>query len=283
MQVRMSIPQDTSTSVLRERCRKVRSLIIREIGSIGVGHIGGSLSLVEALVVIYARHMRIDPRQPKLPGRDRFVLSKGHGGPGLYAVLASFGYFPEDMLTTLNRLGTNLPSHADMNRTPGVDMTTGSLGQGLSAAAGIAAGARLAGDGARVYALIGDGESQEGQIWEAALYAAHLRLSNLIAFTDYNNMQIDGSIESINGLAPLVDKWKAINWNAVEVDGHDIDQIDAAIVAAKKVSDRPSMIVLNTVKGKGVSFIENAGTGNHMMALTTEQVATALEEIAAGR
>ena len=283
MQVRMSIPQDTSTSVLRERCRKVRSLIIREIGSIGVGHIGGSLSLVEALVVIYARHMRIDPRQPKLPGRDRFVLSKGHGGPGLYAVLASFGYFPEDMLTTLNRLGTNLPSHADMNRTPGVDMTTGSLGQGLSAAAGIAAGARLAGDGARVYALIGDGESQEGQIWEAALYAAHLRLSNLIAFTDYNNMQIDGSIESINGLAPLVDKWKAFNWNAVDVDGHDIDQIDAAIVAAKKVSDRPSMIVLNTVKGKGVSFIENAGTGNHMMALTAEQVATALEEIAAGR
>ena len=287
--MRMNVAQNTSTTTLREsttalraRCRHVRSLIIKGIGSVGMGHLGGSLSLVEALVVIYSRHMRIDPRQPKLQGRDRFVLSKGHGGPGLYAVLASFGYFPEDMMTTLNQLGTNLPSHPDMNRTPGIDMTTGSLGQGLSAAVGIAAGARLAGDGSRVYALIGDGESQEGQIWEAALYAAHLRLSNLIAFTDYNKMQIDGPIERVNGLEPLVDKWKAFNWNAVAVDGHDIDQIDAAIVAAKKVSGRPSMIVLNTIKGKGVSFIERAATSNHNMAITAEQVAMALEEIAAG-
>ena len=280
----MSIPQDTSTSVLRERCRKVRLRSSERSAASGLGTSAVPLSLVEALVVIYARHMRIDPRQPKLPGRDRFVLSKGHGGPGLYAVLASFGYFPEDMLTTLNRLGTNLPSHADMNGTPGVDMTTGSLGQGLSAAAGIAAGARIRrGRRTRLRVDRGRRKPRGSDLGSRSKCGPPPFEQSRSAFTDYNNMQIDGSIESINGLAPLVDKWKAFNWNAVEVDGHDIDQIDAAIVAAKKVSDRPSMIVLNTVKGKGVSFIENAGTGNHMMALTAEQVATALEEIAAGR
>jgi transketolase len=257
------------------------------IGRVGVGHVGGSLSVVEALVVLYYRHMRIDPHQPHLEGRDRFVLSKAHAGPALYAVLACKGYFAKSLLATLNASETSLPSHCDMNLTPGVDMTAGSLGQGFSCAVGIAIGARLKSDGARVYSVIGDGESQEGQIWEAAMYATQLRLDNLIAFTDYNGQQLDGPIDEVNSLEPLTDKWAAFGWNVIDVrDGHDVEEIDAAIVRAKDCQRRPSMIILHTVKGRGVSFAVAAGatptTSNHNMPVSPEQRHQALEELNEG-
>jgi transketolase len=257
------------------------------IGRVGVGHVGGSLSVVEALVVIYYRHMRIDPRNPRMGGRDRFVLSKGHAGPALYSVLACKGYFDKSLLATLNAPETLIPSHCDMNRTPGVDMTAGSLGQGISCAVGIAIGARLKKDGARVYAVIGDGESQEGQVWEAAMYAAHMKLDNLIAFTDYNKQQLDALIDEINSLEPLMDKWAAFGWNVINVrDGHDVAEIDEAIVRAKTCQGKPSMIILNTIKGKGVSFAVAAGatpkTSNHNMPVSPEQLRQALEELKEG-
>jgi transketolase len=266
--------------VLQDKCREIRYLTMDAIGRLGVGHVGGCLSVVEALVVLYYKHMRVDPLHPNMAGRDRFVLSKGHAGPTLYSILADKGYFPKEVLQTLNQPETSLPSHADRVRTPGVDMTTGSLGQGLSCAVGIALGARIKGDGARVYALIGDGESQEGQIWEAAMFAAHMKVDNLIAFTDYNKLQIDGPLDQINSLEPITSKWAAFGWNALNVsDGHQVAQIDAAISQAKQVKGKPSMIILNTVKGKGVGFAEAAGVGNHNMAVTREQWAQALQEL----
>jgi transketolase len=272
---------------LNRRCREVRYLTMDAIGRVGVGHVGGSMSVVETLVVLYYRHMRIDPRNPRKEGRDRFVLSKGHAGPALYAVLGCKGYFDKSLLATLNAPETLLPSHCDMNRTPGVDMTAGSLGQGISCAVGIALGARLRKDGARVYCIIGDGESQEGQVWEAAMYAAHMKLDNLIAFTDYNRQQLDAPIEEINSLEPLLDKWTAFGWNVINVrDGHNVEEIDAAIVRAKTCQGKPSMIILNTIKGKGVSFAVAAGatptTSNHNMPLSPEQWRQALEELKEG-
>lgn len=264
---------------LQKKCQEIRYLIIDILGDLGVGHVGGCLSIVEALVTIYYKHMRIDPANPKMEGRDRFVLSKGHAGPALYAVLADKGFFQKDMLYTLNRPGTRLPSHADMLRTPGIDMTTGSLGQGLSCALGIAVGARIKKDGANVYTIIGDGESQEGQIWEAALYATQMKLDNLIVFTDFNGLQIDGTIAQINGLEPLEKKWEAFGWHTTVVDGHSIDEIDKAIERAKTATGRPNMIILKTTKGKGVSFIEEAGIANHNMALSDTMHQTALAEI----
>jgi len=269
---------------LHEKCRQIRYLAMNAIGRVGIGHVGGSMSIVETLVVLYARHMNVDPSNPRMPGRDRFVLSKGHGGPALYSVLADKGYFQKELLDSLNGPDTSLPSHADMNRTPGIDMTTGSLGQGFSCALGIALGAKIKGDGARVYTIIGDGESQEGQVWEAAMYAAHVKLDNLIAFTDYNKQQLDGLIDEINSLEPLTDKWRAFGWNVLNVaNGHDVAQIDGAILAAKAVQGKPSMIILNTVKGKGVSWAERAGatavSSNHNMPVTREQWQQALQEL----
>ena len=267
---------------LQEKCREIRYQVMDMLADLGVGHVGGSLSVVEALVTIYYTHMRIDPANPKMEGRDRFVLSKGHAGPTLYAILADKGFFPKEMLYTINRPDTRLPSHADMLRTPGIDMTTGSLGQGLSCAVGIAAGARLKQDGALVYTVLGDGESQEGQVWEAALYAAQLKLGNLIAFTDFNGLQIDGTIAEVNNLEPLDKKWEAFGWHVTTVDGHDIKAIDEAINKAKNVTSKPCMIILRTVKGKGVSFVEAAGTGNHNMQLSAEQRHAALKELGSG-
>jgi transketolase len=272
---------------LKRICREVRYLTMDAIGRVGVGHIGGSLSIVDALVVLYHRHMRVDPHDPRREGRDRFVLSKGHAGPALYAVLASRGYFDKSLLETLNQPETRLPSHCDMNLTPGIDMTAGSLGQGISCAVGIALGARLREDGARVYCIIGDGESQEGQVWEAAMYAAQMKLDHLIAFTDYNGQQLDAPIDEINSLEPLTDKWAAFGWNVIDVrDGHDVEAIDAAIVRAKGCRGRPSMIILHTIKGKGVSFVVAAGatptTSNHNMPVSPEQWRQALEELKEG-
>lgn len=264
---------------LNLKCKNIRKEIIREIAEIGSGHIGGSLSIVELLVVLYNKHMNINPSNPKMEGRDRLIVSKGHSGPAVYAVLSDIGYFSGDWLSTLNKFGTNLPSHCDMNKTPGVDMTTGSLGQGFSCAMGIAKASKIRNDNATIYAIIGDGESQEGQIWEAAMFAAHHKLDNIIAFTDYNKLQLDGAIDDICSIDPLEDKWEAFGWNTITVnDGNNCDEIDKAIINAKK-SDKPSMIILNTVKGYGVSFAEKAGYLNHSMPIDKDTLNKALEEL----
>ncbi|MFV0363340.1 MAG: transketolase [Suipraeoptans sp.] len=267
---------------LLKQCTRIRYLTIDEIAELGVGHAGGSMSMIDALVVLYYKHMNINPKQPQMEGRDRFVLSKAHSGPALYAILADKGYFPLEDLMTLNKPGTSLPSHADMVRTVGIDMTAGSLGQGLSCAVGIALGSKIKKDGATIYAMIGDGESNEGQIWEAAMYAAQRKLNNLICFTDYNKMQLDGPIEDISGLEPLTDKWKAFGWNVVKVDGHDVEAIDEAVINAKKSEDKPSMIILDTLKGKGVSFLEKTYLNNHNVTISAEQRTIALKELEGG-
>ncbi|WP_066685713.1 transketolase [Christensenella intestinihominis] len=264
---------------LKDKCRQIRYLTIDEIGELGVGHVGGSMSIVDALVVLYYRAMNVDPENPRMEGRDRLVLSKGHAGPALYAVLADKGYFDREWLYTLNKPNTNLPSHADMNRTPGVDMTTGSLGQGFSCAVGVALGSRIKGDGAYTYAVIGDGESDEGLVWEAAMYAAHKKLERLIAFTDYNKMQIDGKVADVNALEPLADKWRSFGWNVYEADGHDVEAIDSAITLAKTQKGKPSMILLHTWKGKGVSFLEEKWENNHNVEISPEMRRRALEEL----
>jgi len=264
----------------KEKAKAIRRSTIETIGSLGVGHIGGSLSIVDVLVVLYYKHMNIDPANPKMPGRDRLIISKGHSGPALYAVLADKGDFDKSWLLTLNRPHTSLPSHCDMNLTPGVDMTTGSLGQGFSCAVGVAKASKIVKDHAIIYTIIGDGESQEGQIWEAGMFAGNAKLNNLIAFTDNNHAQIDGFTADINCVDPLSKKWKAFGWNVIEIsDGNDPDQIDTAIIKAKTSRSKPTMIILNTIKGKGVSFIEKAGYANHNMPLSQDQVAMALKEL----
>ena len=269
----------TESINLKDKSRHIRRLIINEIGKLGVGHVGGSLSIVEALVVLYYKQMNINPANPKMEGRDRFILSKGHAGPALYAVLADKGYFDVSELDTLNLPGTNLPSHCDMMKTPGIDMTAGSLGQGISCAVGIAKASKIKKDNAYIYSIVGDGESQEGQVWEAAMAAAQFKLNNLIAFTDNNGMQIDGTTDEIICLGSLADKWSAFGWSVQCIDGHDVDEIDRAITEAKKVQDKPSMIILNTVKGKGVGFIEAMGSANHSMPVSEEERLRALEEL----
>ncbi len=267
---------------LKAVCQDIRCDTLRAIGHLGVGHIGGCLSVAELLTVLYFEAMHIDPADPKKPGRDRFVCSKGHAGPAVYAALANRGFFPKEKLLTLNRGGTDLPSHCDMNRTPGVDMTTGSLGQGFSCAVGAALGSKLEKDGATVYALIGDGESQEGQIWEAAMCAAAKKLDNLIAFTDYNKLQIDDTVAKVNDIAPLAEKWAAFGWKVIDVEnGNDLALVSDAVQAARanRGSGRPTMVILNTKKGCGVRWIEELGTANHNCPLSEEQAAAAIREI----
>ncbi|MBQ8178129.1 MAG: transketolase [Clostridia bacterium] len=259
--------------------QNIRENIVNCIGSLGVGHIGGCLSIADLLAVLYGKHLKYDATNPQMEGRDRLVCSKGHAGPAIYAVLAEVGFFPKEVLETLNQGGTTLPSHCDMNKTPGVDMTAGSLGQGFSCAVGVALGSRLRKDGATVYAIIGDGESQEGQIWEAAMYAGHAKLDNIIAFTDYNKMQLDNYISAINELSPLDKKWEAFGWKVWVIDGNDVDAIDNAITEAKAYEGKPKMIIMNTVKGKGVSYVENALVGSHSMSITPEMRAQGIKEI----
>ncbi len=263
---------------LIQLCKDIRIDTLKCIASIGVGHVGGALSVVEILGSLYYKHMNVDPSNPKMEGRDRLVVSKGHAGPAVYATLANKGYFPKSELLTLNQSGTNLPSHCDMNRTIGIDMTTGSLGQGFSCAMGVAYGAKIAKDGAYVYTIIGDGESQEGQIWEAAMFASQYKLNNVIAFTDYNKMQIDGTTDEVNSLEPLDAKWRSFGWNVLVIDGHSFEEIDNAIANAK-TSDKPTMIIAKTIKGKGVSFVESKGYGNHNMPFGADELALAIEEI----
>ena len=256
-------------SQLQRTATQIRKLTLQCIGELGVGHIGGSLSLCELLSVLYFKAMRVDPENPTWEARDRFVLSKGHGGPALYATLALKGFIPISELSTLNRPNTNLPSHCDRLRTQGVDMSTGSLGQGFSCAVGMAVAGKMDKRDLFVYTVVGDGESQEGQIWEAAMLAGSRKLDNLIAFTDYNKMQLDGYIEDVNGLYPLDKKWRAFNWHVQTVDGHDVKAIWKAIDNAQKLKGRPSMIILDTVKGKGGYFCENL-VASHNMPITDE-------------
>lgn len=269
----------TEIMSLQDKSRHIRRLIINEIGKLGVGHVGGSLSIVEALVVLYHKEMNINPANPKMEGRDRFVLSKGHAGPAVYAILADKGYFDVKELDTLNQPETNLPSHCDMLKTPGIDMTAGSLGQGISCSVGIAKASKIKKDNATIYCIVGDGECQEGQVWEAAMAAAQFKLNNLIGFVDNNRMQIDGGTDEVISVAPLEEKWSSFGWNVQSIDGHDVEAIHEAIQNAKKSTDKPSMIILNTVKGKGVSFIEAMGAANHSMPVTEEDRVKALEEL----
>ena len=267
---------------LKRHALDIRCDTVRSIGHLGVGHIGGCLSVIELLTVLYFEAMHIDPSQPKMPGRDRFICSKGHAGPAVYAALANRGYFPKEMLLTLNQGGTNLPSHCDMNKTPGIDMTTGSLGQGFSCAVGAALGAKLESDGAVIYTLIGDGESQEGQIWEAAMFAAAKKLDNLIAFTDYNKLQIDDTVAKVNDIAPLGDKWKAFGWNVIDVaDGNDLAAVSEAVEKARgnTSSGRPTMVILNTLKGCGVPEVAAMGAGNHNCPFTEAQADDAIRHL----
>lgn len=261
---------------LEAKAKQIRIHILESIAHLGVGHVGGSLSIADVLAVLYFDVLNIDPKDPKKPDRDRFVLSKGHGGPAVYAALAMRGFFPTDWLKTLNAPNTNLPSHTDKNKTPGVDMTTGSLGQGFSVSVGMAKAAQLDNSPFKIYSIISDGESEEGQIWEAAMFAGNHKLDTLIAFTDYNKMQIDGTVNDVNDPAPLDEKWRAFKWHVQVVNGHDIPAIKEAIVQAQNHKGAPSMIILDTIKGKGAFFAEGQ-VGSHNMPVTKEQAEEAIK------
>ena len=250
---------------------EIRKKTLYTIGKLGIGHIGGALSIVEILALLYGHEMKYDPKNPAAVDRDILVLSKGHAGPALYATLALKGFFPMAWLDTLNKGGTNLPSHCDRNKTPGIDMTTGSLGQGLSAACGIALGRKIDNSKVTVFCIIGDGESNEGQNWEAAMFAAQYRLGNLIAFTDYNKMQIDGTTEQIMDLGDIEGKWKSFGWHVERSSGHDFAAMHEAISRSRSQAEKgkPSMIILDTVKGKGAPFCEGKLEG-HNMPVTLE-------------
>ena len=251
---------------------------LEAVFSASSGHPGGSLSISDILSYLYFEEMNIVPRDPKKADRDRFVLSKGHTAPALYAALAERGYFPREDLKTFRHIDSYLQGHPDMKGTPGVDMTTGSLGLGFSAACGMALSAKISGESYRVYSVLGDGESEEGQVWEAAMFAAHKKLDNLCIFLDYNGLQIDGPISEVNDPSPLDSKFEAFGWNVLVIDGHDIEAIDSAVKAAKACKGKPTAIICRTVKGKGVSFMENSVKW-HGSAPNEEQYKQAVSEI----
>jgi transketolase len=253
----MEMDRIESREQLDQLAKEFRYIVTDIMCRAGGGHIGGSLSLVEIIITLYFRIMNLKPENPRWEDRDRFILSKGHAGPTLYTALAYRGFFEKDLLLTLNANGTKLPSHVDQVITPGIDQTAGSLGQGLSCANGIALAGKLQKRTHNVFCIVGDGESQEGQIWEAAMFAAHHKLDNLVVITDYNKMQIDAEVEKIVSLEPLADKWRSFGWAVFEMDGHDWDEIYDTINAAIAVKDRPAMIVAHTVKAKGNVCYEN--------------------------
>lgn len=258
---------------------RIRRHIISMVTEAASGHPGGSLSAAEIVTALYFQIMKVDTARPRWAERDLFVLSKGHGSPVLYAALAERGFFAPEELLTFRKIGSRLQGHPDRKLTPGVDMTTGSLGQGLSAANGMALAAKLDGQDQRwVYVLLGDGELQEGQVWEAAMTAAHYNLDNVIAFVDYNGLQIDGDVHEVMDIGPLKEKFAAFNWQVQEIDGHDFGQIFAAVDNAKAARGKPSLIIARTIKGKGVSFMENQA-GWHGSAPSREQAAQALSEL----
>ena len=269
---------DNEKKMLRQTATKVRIGIIEATHAAGSGHPGGSLSIADLLTYLYFKEMNIDPADPKNPDRDRLVLSKGHAAPALYSVLANRGYFPVSDLLTLRKHDSYLQGHPDMKHIPGVDMSSGSLGQGISAACGMAVAAGLDGRKYRVFAILGDGECEEGQVWEAAMFASAKKLGNLIAFVDWNGLQIDGSVEEVNSPLPLDKKFEAFNWNVAVIDGHDFDALESVISSIDPASGIPTAVIMKTVKGKGVSFMENS-VGWHGTAPNDEQAKEALGEL----
>ena len=266
------------TLQLKLTATRVRMGVIEATHGAGCGHPGGSLSAADVLTYLYFREMRIDPEQPQDPNRDRFVLSKGHCAPGLYATLAERGFFPVADLPTLRHSNSYLQGHPNMNTVPGVDMSTGSLGQGISAACGMALGAKLKQQPVSVYAIVGDGEVEEGECWEAFMFASHYKLSNLCVFLDRNHLQIDGTTETVMDSHPLEEKLKAFNFNVLTINGHDYDAIESAIKAFHAENDKPTCIILDTIKGKGVSFMENAVEW-HGKGPNDEEYAIAMQEL----
>ena len=266
-------------SFLKEKAKDIRKSIVSMITEAKSGHPGGSLSATDILTALYFSEMNVDPANPKMEGRDRFVLSKGHAAPAIYATLAEKGYFSKDELMTLRKFGSRLQGHPDMKKLPGIEISTGSLGQGLSVANGMALNAKIFDENYRTYVVLGDGEIQEGQIWEAAMTAAHYKLDNLCAFLDSNNLQIDGNVTEIKGVEPLDKKWEAFGWNVIKIDGHDFEQIFSALDKARECKGKPTMIIAKTIKGKGVSFMENV-CGFHGVAPTVEELERALAELA---
>lgn len=264
--------------MLKDKARAIRQDIITMLTESASGHPGGSLSATEILTSLYFSEMRVDPKNPHDAERDRFVLSKGHACPVLYATLAEKGFFDKKELMTLRKIDSNLQGHPNMNETPGIDMSTGSLGQGLSAANGMALAARLDKKDYRVYVLLGDGELEEGQVWEAAMSSAHYKLDNLVAFVDNNHLQIDGPVSSVMNPEPVADKFRAFGWHVISINGHSFEEIFAALDESKTVKGKPVMIVANTIKGKGVSFMENQA-GWHGTAPSKDQCRDALCEI----
>lgn len=268
----------TKIEDLEDKTTEIRRRILKMVAKAGSGHPGGSLSAAEIVTALYFEEMNLDPANPDWEDRDRFVLSKGHAAPVLYAALAMKGYFPEEELQTLRDLDSHLQGHPDMNKTPGVDMTAGSLGQGLSAAVGMALAGKLDQKDYRVFAMVGDGEIQEGQIWEAAMSAANYKLDNLIAVVDYNRVQLVDKTEQVMNVHPVTDKFEAFGWYTIEIDGHELTEILDALAEAKEVTDKPIMIVANTVKGKGVSFMEDKAAW-HGNAPNEEELEKALAEL----
>ena len=265
---------------LQIKACKVRMGIIEGVYNAKSGHPGGSLSVADILTYLYFEHMNIDPKNPKWEDRDRFVLSKGHTAPALYAVLAHRGFFPVDELKTLRKPGSMLQGHPSMKLTPGIDMSTGSLGQGISTAVGMALGAKLQEKANRVFTVLGDGEIQEGQVWEAAMFAAAKGLDNLVAVVDNNNLQIDGSVSEVNSPYPIPEKFRAFGWNVIEIHAHSFDEIDAAFKAAAEFKGKPTAIIAKSVKGKGVSFMEDQCSW-HGAAPNEEQYNQAMAELQA--
>ncbi len=269
---------DYNITDLENTARKLRRHVINMISTAGSGHPGGSLSAADIVTALYFKIMRHDPGQPQWPERDRFVLSKGHAAPILYAALAECGYFPVDLLTTLRKTGACLQGHTDSRLTPGVDVSAGSLGQGLSVGIGMALAARLDKKDYRTYILLGDGECDEGQVWEAAMFAPNYKLDNITAIVDYNSLQLDGFTKDIMNLEPFMDKWRSFKWEVMEIDGHAMQQIIDAIRQAKTVKGRPTVIVAHTIKGKGVSFMEN-NVDWHGKAPNKSETEIALKEL----
>jgi transketolase len=270
---------DLSVPELEKMARQLRRHVITMTATAGSGHPGGSLSAADIVTALYFKVMRHDPENPRWPERDRFILSKGHVAPILYAALAECGYFSVEELATLRKLDSRLQGHTDRTLTPGVEMSAGSLGQGLSFGIGVALAARLDKRNYQVYVLLGDGECEEGQVWEAAMFAPHFQIDNLTAIVDNNGLQLDGRCCDIMGIEPLADKWRAFNWNVLEINGHGMSQILQALKEARKTKQRPTVIIAHTVKGKGVSFMEN-NVDFHGKAPTPQEAEIALKELA---
>ena len=263
---------------LMQIATKVRMGAVEAVFSGNSGHPGGSLSCADVLTYLYFEKMNVDPQNPKAEDRDRFVLSKGHCAPALYSVLANKGFFPVEELKTLRKADSRLQGHPDMKKIPGVDMSTGSLGQGISAAVGMALSGKHFGDKYRVYSILGDGECEEGQVWEAAMFASHKKLDNLCIVVDFNGLQIDGAVTDVNSPLPLDEKFAAFGWNVIVINGNDMDEIDNAFTAAEACKDKPTAIIAKTTKGKGVSFMENQA-GWHGKAPNQDEYNKAMEEL----